>query len=140
MMSYRRKTDASARFDERMRREDESPRLQEHVPLLQSLRLELAEYQHDGRSPLMSHVRHIVVGRAPALFHILCGDRDCVDGGFDITREILHKLRTAATTFDGKQDCRGTRHGDTCQRRLEYTVVATYAEVSNMLSDPGLAR
>ena len=140
MMSYRRKTDASARFDERMKREDEASRLLEQVPQLQTMRIELAEYTHDGHSPIVSHVRHIVVGRAPALFHILCGDRDCVDGGFDVTREILQKLRAGATSFEGKQDCNGTRHGDMCQRRLQYTVQATYSEAASQLSDPGPGR
>jgi hypothetical protein len=80
------------------------------------------------------------VGRAPALFHILCSDRDCVDGGFDVTREILHELRDGATAFSGAQDCRGTRHGDLCRRRLQYTVHATYGEAQAQLSDHGPGR
>jgi hypothetical protein len=136
MMSYRRGSEAAARFDERRRREDAAARLLDQVPSLRSLRLDLVEHEHAGGPVAMKHVRHIVVARAPSLFVLLCGDHDCQDGGFDITREVLQELRTGATTFAGDKDCRGTRHGDICRRRLHYTGHASYAEADTAVSDP----
>jgi len=118
--------EAAERFQERRRREDGASRLRDQVPQLEALRLVLDEYRENDPAPWMSHTRHIVVSRAPALFLIPCGDSDCVDGGYSLTRKVMDGLRSAATSFEGDEECYGRRHGNRCGRRVHFTAEATY--------------
>jgi hypothetical protein len=127
VMRGRQQSEAASRFEERRKREDQAPRLHDEVPRLQSLRIQLDEYRQDGGSPLVSHTRHIVVERAPALFRFPCGERDCVDGGYDVTRAMLRVLATGSELIQGEQHCDGLRNGTTCRHKLRYTAHASYA-------------
>ncbi|MBW2458744.1 MAG: hypothetical protein JRI68_29870 [Deltaproteobacteria bacterium] len=127
-MMNRRNADAVARYEERVKREDEAPRLHDEVPRLLTLRIELDECRQDDDSLLLSHARHIVVDRAPARFTILCGDSECVDGGYRLTRQVMNELRSGSTVFEGQEDCGGRRNGEFCLRRVHFTARATYAE------------
>jgi hypothetical protein len=126
-MNRRRQNDAAARFKERRQRENDAPRLQEEVPGLQTLRLELEEFRKGGTTPLVSHTRHVVVQRAPALFLMPCGERDCVDGGHDLTRQMLRELESSSERFEGEHECDGLRNGATCNHTLRYRAQASYS-------------
>jgi hypothetical protein len=123
----RKHSEAAARFEERARQEDLAPRLTAEVPGLASLRIELEEFRDDNATPLVRHVRVIVVDRAPAMFRILCSDPDCTDGGYDLTRGLLRELRASATTIEGVEECNGYRHGGNCVRKLRYIARATFS-------------
>src|SRR5437868_1998962 len=98
---------AAERVAERRRREDSAPRLLTEAPNLESLKLEITERTEHSVNADVAHVRKIVVEHAPALFEIPCTDHACIDGGHDLTRQILHSLHQRLTSFEGDDTCRG---------------------------------
>src|SRR5262245_36083864 len=93
MANLRRNTEAAQRAAARKQREDDAPRLLTEVPNLESLRLEIDVRRETGTLSGGTHIRRVVVENAPALFFVPCADRDCNDGGHDLTREIMTALR-----------------------------------------------
>jgi hypothetical protein len=126
MMNARRNSPSALRFAERRRREDEAPRLGEQVPGLLSLRLDIEERADAGGN---THTRHVVVGRAPAIFLIPCGDPRCTDGEHDLTSVVMRALRTRETSFRGEDECRGMvgTSASACTRMLRFEGTAAYA-------------
>ncbi len=126
MMRYSRvRTEAALRYSERLQREQDAPRLRERVPALATLRLEIT----DGRnltSADSKHTRIVVVDTAPALFSLLCADRECRDGGHDVTTTVLDKLRKGETRFDVQDACYGTVRTAACGRTMLLEATATY--------------
>src|ERR1700691_4968117 len=99
MAMHGKSREASERFAERRRREDEAPRLRDEIPSLRTMRLEVEEHRATSAVAETRHVRIVIVDRAPALFVLPCGDPDCRDGGHDVTSEIMDRLRHGATEF-----------------------------------------
>jgi hypothetical protein len=125
MMSGRSR-EAQVRFSERRRREDEALRLKVEVPSLLSLRLEVEERRGSSTLSETKHLRVVVVDRAPALFFLPCGDRDCRDGGHDVTYDVLRGLRAGIESFEAEDTCAGNIRGVTCGRVVRVVVKATY--------------
>ena len=121
-----RRGEAAERFAERRRREEEAPRLTTEIPTLESLRLEVQERRSGGTVVESTHVRRVVVERAPALFVLPCHDTSCKDGGHDITHEIMRSLRQRQLNFAGEHPCNGQVGSAECRRVLVYTGLATY--------------
>jgi hypothetical protein len=124
---HNRAREASLRFAERRRREDEAPRLREEIPPLKTLRLEVEERRAGSAVSETKHVRLVVVDRAPALFELPCGDSDCRDGGHDLTRQLMGWLNDHATEFVVEDACSGNVRGVPCGRIVRVLGVATYA-------------
>jgi hypothetical protein len=124
MTPFRRNSAASVRFAERRQREDEAPRLREHLPRLVSLKLEIVEDTGVGTN---KHVRHVVLDRAPALFLFPCGDPRCVDGEHDLTATVMRALDAGQTSFHGDDDCTGSVGSAYCSRVLHVDGTAEYA-------------
>ena len=128
MNNNRRHSEASERFAERRRREDEATRLAVEVPRLATLKLEVQERNEGGVVGVEpAYVRRIVIERAPALFFLACGDSRCKDGGHDITRSVMQALRSGQTRFEGNDECNGSQGSSQCHRILHYVGVATYS-------------
>jgi hypothetical protein len=125
-MMRRQNREVTLRTAERRQREDDAPRLAETIPTLQGLRLEVLEHSSSISHPEYTHVRHVVVASAPALFVMPCNDKDCKDGGHDLTQEILAALRRRNARFEGEDVCRGMVGSAGCSRVLGYVAVATY--------------
>ena len=121
-----RDADAAARLAERRKREDEAPRLAATVPALAKLQLEVIERSASISRPEHTHIRHIVVASAPALFVFPCRDTQCKDGGHDLTVEILTALRQKKVRFEGEDACSGVVGSSNCARIFGYVAVATY--------------
>jgi hypothetical protein len=120
--------DAAKRTAERRQREADAPRLAALVPALEKLRIEVLERSSSISRPEHTHVRHIVVASAPALFVMPCHDTQCKDGGHDLTTEILSALRGQKVNFQGEDVCSGVVGSAGCSRVLGYVAVATYRE------------
>jgi len=122
----RRHTDAAARFEARRQREQEAPRLLTEVPSLEGLRIEIEERRSGSTVAEANHIRRVVIESAPALFIINCGDRDCHDGGHDVTYTVMSSLRRGAARFEGEDVCHGNVRTTTCGRVIRYVGIATY--------------
>jgi len=118
--------EAAKRMAERRQREDEAPRLAAAVPTLEKLRLEVMEKSSSISRPEHTHVRHVVVASAPALFVLPCRDTQCKDGGHDLTNVILAALRRQKERFEGEDACLGVVGSAGCSRVLGFVAVATY--------------
>jgi hypothetical protein len=125
-MNWRQSREVARRTAERRQREDEAPRLAVTIPALQELRLEVLEHSPSISHPEYTHVRHVVVANAPALFVMPCHNKECKEGGHDLTQEILAALRRRNARFEGEDVCRGTVGSASCSRVLGYVGVATY--------------
>jgi hypothetical protein len=129
MYARRMKSMAAAqRATERRKREDEAPRLRDSVPDLVSLQIEVTE--HSGTST-MKHRKHVVIGIAPALFWIACGDKECNDGGHDITADIMRGLRQKQVQLAGEHACEGQTGSIACARTIQYEMSAVYRGVDS---------
>jgi hypothetical protein len=126
IVNHRRFGEAAQRASERRRREDEAQRLKAEVPRLETLRLEIEERRMGGVVAEASHIKRVVVETAPALFVLPCLDRECKDGGHDVTDAILRSLRSGATRFEGDHVCGGRLGAADCGRLLRYVGIATY--------------
>ena len=126
MSMYGRSREASERFAERRRKEDEAPRLREALPDLRTLRLEVEEQRGTSAVAETKHVRIVVVDRAPALFMLPCGDSECRDGGHDVTNEVLDRLRHGATDFVVEDRCFGNVRDVARGRIVRVNIKATY--------------
>ena len=122
---YRKTTEASERFAERRKREDDAPRLATLAPNLATLRLEIRETS-SGAGALTSHVRRIVVESAPALFVMPCGDPECNGRGHNITQAVMSALQNAQERFEGSIECHGDTKLASCNRTMHYVGIATY--------------
>ncbi len=118
--------EAELRFNERRKREDEARRLVEQVPKLRTLKLEIEEQRGTSALAETRHVRVIVVERAPALFILPCGDRDCRDGGHDVTDAVLRGLQAESERFEIDDACIGNIRGAECGRTVHIIARATY--------------
>jgi len=125
-MMRRQGREVTLRTAERRQREDEAPRLAVTIPALRGLRLQVLEHSSNIARPEYAHVRHVVVASAPALFVVPCSDKDCKEGGHDLTLEVLAALRRGNLRFEGTDACRGTIGSAGCSRILGYVGVATY--------------
>jgi hypothetical protein len=125
MYGSKRNAEAAQRSADRRRREDEAPRLSAEVPRLLTVELAIADGE-PGAIGGSDHVRHVVVARAPALFEMKCGNRDCKDGGHDLTYEIMRELRASKTRIEGQDPCQGTVGSSRCAHVLRYVATATY--------------
>lgn len=114
---------AAERSVERRRREQEAARLASEVPGLKSLRIEVVEHLPTGSS---KYVKLVVVAHAPALFVLPCGDRDCNDGGHDLTREVMWALRARQNELSGESSCQGSVRSGNCPRLISYRLSAEY--------------
>ena len=128
MMPHRKDSLAAQRSAERREREDKSPKLCGQVPALSSLRLEIEEQCGAGG---IKHTRRVVIGRAPALFLVPCGDSGC-DGEHDLTAPVMQALRGRQTTFRGSDGCTGSIGPSPCLRVVHFEGVAEYGAPSRM--------
>ena len=116
---------AALRVAERRRRESDAPRLAAQVPSLVSLQLDI-----EDRSGVVAskHIRRYVVDRAPALFLVPCVDPRWIDGGHDLTFDVMRALRAREGTFEGTDNCIGSVGPSPCGRVLHFKPIATYFE------------
>jgi hypothetical protein len=126
MNTHRKNGEAAQRYADRKRQEDEAPRLATEIPALQALKLEIEERTSGSVVAAPTHIRHIIVERAPALFLIPCGDPRCREGGHDITHPLMRALRHGDKRFEGEDSCAGSLGSGQCGRILRYVALATY--------------
>jgi hypothetical protein len=124
MMNSRRTSPQALRFAERRKREDDAPRLRDEVKDLVDLRLEVED--RAGVIEGNRYTRHVVVEHAPALFLVPCGDPRCAGEEHDLTRMVMHALRSQETSFRGEDGCTGSVGPNPCSRVLRFEGSATY--------------
>ncbi len=105
---FHRNHEAAERARQRQQTEDDAPRLSTEVPNLKSLKLTYSYNRGEARIGESTHSRLVVVERAPALFVVPCSDRDCKDGGHDLTSDVMRGLRAGRERFEGSAPCNGS--------------------------------
>lgn len=125
-MMPRKSREASERFTERRRMEDEAQRLAKVAPQLVSLRLEIEEGRGGAIASEAKHVRHVVIAHAPALFLFPCGDDACKNGGHDLTYSVLNEVRERIEQFVLEDTCYGDVGSAPCGMVVHVTAKAAY--------------
>lgn len=125
-MMYRRNAEAAERAKQRTQREDDAPRLHDEVPRLTDLKLEIAYRRADSEAAESTHIRRVVLERAPALFVMSCSNKECQGGGHDLTSTVMRGLRASETHFDGTSNCNGSVGTGSCNGILTWIADATY--------------
>jgi hypothetical protein len=110
----------------RTAREDAAGKLAVQAPELEGLSLNLEESRADGSLGDTHYIRRVVVEHAPALFHVPCSYPPCVDGGYELTPEILLAVASRKLRFEGTQRCPGRCGAAECGRVLRYVATASY--------------
>jgi hypothetical protein len=123
-MMSRRNTEQMQKTARRRGREDDAPRLQEEVPSLLSLQLDVED--RSGVIGGTKYTRRIVVDRAPALFLAPCSDSRCDGDEHDLTAEVMRALHSQQTSFHGEDACGGYVGPSACPHRLRFNALATY--------------
>jgi len=123
---YRRNSEAAERARQRQQREDEAARLKDEVPRLADLKLEVSFRRGDTDVSESTHIRRVVVERAPALFFIPCANRDCHDGGHEVTLDVMRALRGGLEKFEGTHSCSGTIATASCTGIVRWVGIAAY--------------
>ncbi len=123
---YRRNTEAAERARARQQREDEATRLRDEIPKLASLKLEISFRRGDADVAESTHIRRVVVERAPALFFIPCANRDCHDGGHEVTLDVMRALRGNLERFEGSHACGGSVANAPCTGIVRWVGSAEY--------------
>lgn len=130
MHGYRKTSVSAQRFAARRQQEDDAPRLSREVPHLVSLRLSIEERSTNFSVSTPRYLRHIMVGSAPALFLLPCGDPRCSEGGHDVTLQVMAALRSGSVSFKGQHLCGGAVGPIPCPRTVLYEGVAEYRAAS----------
>jgi hypothetical protein len=104
-------------------RELTAPRLAMAVPGLASLQILVHEH---SATACATYRKHVVVGSAPALFVISCGDERCEGGGHDITRSVIHALSAREVRHEAVHACDGMTGTAACSRRIHFELFAEY--------------
>lgn len=125
MYASKRNSEALQRSAERRQREDGAPRLSAEVPNLASLALAITDGE-PGAIGGSDHTRRVVIAAAPALFEMRCGNRDCKEGGHDVTYELVRALRAGEKSIAGEDACHGNVGSSRCAYVLRYVATATY--------------
>jgi len=115
---------AAQRAMDRKKREDDSPRLKDLIPKLATLQIGVVEFAGTNTT---KHKRHVVIARAAALFEVPCADKDCQEGGHDITHDVMRALKQGQTVATGEHACEGNVGSARCTRHIQFEVTATYA-------------
>jgi hypothetical protein len=123
----RRLSEAAKRAALRRERENAADRLSTIVPGLERLTIRFEEASKATDIPDVSHVRHIVVHNAPALFEVACCDRKC-DGEHDLTKRILRALKGGKENFEWRDACGGNARDGDCEFSMRFYAEAHYAE------------
>ena len=109
----------------RREREAAAPPLQEVVPSLRELSLRVVRSLGGAPDRRDSHVRHVVVDRAPAYFFNPCIDHDCI-GGHDLTDALLTGLREKHERIVATSPCDAGGGEARCAGVLELEATARY--------------
>ena len=127
MYDRREASEAAARRKAKRDRDDACPRLRAAVPRLRTLHFEVTVLQDGAPIRSSDHVKRFSVNDAPASFTLDCTDRNCRDGGHDVTEGVLVGLRAAKQRFTATNTCCGTAGGKACGRTIQIVAFATYA-------------
>ena len=125
-MFRRRRAEALERLRQRRELEAQAPRLRSEVPQLVSLSLKVTEFENGERIEETVHIRRIVVEHAPALFLLSCNEKQCENGGHEVSADILEALKAGKERFEGEHRCSGQVGDDACIRTVKYVATAKY--------------
>lgn len=114
---------------QRREREAAAPQLQVLVPSLRELSLRVVRCLGGDAERRDSHVRHVVIDRAPAYFFSPCIDHDCI-GGHDLTEDVLAGLREKQTKIVVAKPCDAGGGEARCPGLLELEATARYEDTS----------
>ena len=105
---------------------EKTARLRDVVPRLKALKLEIVEQVGVASR---CHTRIVLVDQAPASFTVSCGDERCRHGGYDLTGDVLPRLKRRREAWKITRVCNGRVGTARCLRRAQCSVQAEYRQL-----------
>ncbi len=99
-----------------------TPRLAELHPRTEEISAELSFKLADGKKT-PPH-RRLFMPDMQAYFDMQCPDRNCSNGGFDLTAAVAKAVRDKTHETAGVLLCAGSRERETCGIQLDYQITA----------------
>jgi hypothetical protein len=110
----------------------ESASLADKFQQLKSLTANL-DYYSPNDSFASRHLKYVVnIHHAKSVFRFSCPNDECIQGDFDLTKELVNAVAKRRTTITGEMFCRGWRSKatlgtDHCPNRLRYKLRLAYS-------------
>jgi hypothetical protein len=110
---------------ERIRLRTESGLVSEHFPGVSHLLVRMI-YRNKATPLLM--IRTVNFASSDnAYFNMACMDRDCMNGGFDLTQEIDDLVKTHKDSAQGRMHCNGLdKVPASCSAMIDYVISISY--------------
>lgn len=106
----------------RQRAYEQADTVASRLPQVAELSVDLRFVLESGQ-PFASPHKWIFLPDMKAYFQLLCPDRDCSDGGFDLEPAIRAAIRSKGRDVSGVLACRGRQRGSNpCGIALHYTI------------------
>lgn len=106
----------------RQRAYEQADTVARQLPQVAEMSVELRFVQESGQLFASPHT-WIFLPDMKAYFELLCPERDCTDGGFDLEPAVRAAIRSKGRDASGVLQCRGRLRGSTpCGIALHYTV------------------
>jgi hypothetical protein len=129
---YRQRTGLRAEYrDQEGERVKASPSLAHKFGRLKSLTVKLAYFNPKGFAP-NSRLNYVVnLDNAKSVFRFRCTNEECIQGDFDLTKELASAVAKKCTTVTGEMSCQGWQSKTTvdivhCHNILRYNLKLTY--------------
>jgi hypothetical protein len=100
-----------------------TPTLSKRHPKVAEIGVSLQFTMPDGK-PHSSPHRRLFMPDMQAFFEVQCPDRDCSDGGFDLSTAVDTAVRSKSHESSGRLECTGKRSRQSCGIALDYVVAA----------------
>ena len=111
---------------ERIRLKTESGLVSEHFPGVSHLLVRMAYYR-DKTTPLLMIRTVNFASSDNAYFNMACMGKKCLNGGFDLTREIDDLVKTHKDLGQGRMDCSGLDNDPaSCPAMIDYVISISY--------------
>lgn len=99
------------------------PTLAQHLPGVEELVVELRFFLPTGK-PHSSPHKWIFLPDMQAFFDLMCPERDCSGGGFDLGPAVATAVRSRGKETTGVLQCSGKVRGAPCSISLHYLIDA----------------
>ena len=108
-------------------------KLKDRCPALKEIKIDYQKYTDAGPHDPSSSGSRLFCPDSIALIRDPCDQRECVNGGFDLTEEMLDMVRSRQSERSGKKTCQGWQDEERigqfhCLHEFEYTAKAVYSE------------
>jgi len=108
-----------------------SPTLAEKYRKLKSLKVSVGYYAPEGITQERQMTYEVNLGHAKSVFRLDCPNTECVQGDFELTKELAAAAAKRAKAVEGELRCKGWKHRASikktkCNHLIRYKLKLAY--------------